>query len=56
MKSLILLICLTGCAHPEPKEWWPSSHKQMMSECKVLCGKSGVFSYEALTGGCTCQK
>jgi len=51
---LVLTASVTSCAHPTPKEWWPSTHKDMMGECRIMC-KEGVFSYEAVSGSCQCQ-
>ena len=52
---LVTIVSLLGCAHPPPREWWPSTQIQMMGECRVMC-KDGVYSYESISGTCSCQE
>ena len=49
------MLVLTSCAHPTPKEWWPSTHKDMMGECLGMC-KGKVESYESWTASCKCKQ
>jgi len=59
MEHIIMLsvigIGLASCAHPAPREWWPSSHHKMMQECRMLC-KNDVDFYESETAKCACKK
>lgn len=52
---MLVLVSVTSCAHPTPKEWWPSTHKDMMGECQGMC-KGKVESYEAWTASCKCSR
>ena len=51
----LFALSFTSCAHPSPKEWWPSTHKDMMGECQGMC-KGKVESYEAWTASCKCKQ
>ena len=50
---LAIVASLLGCAHPPPREWWPSTQLKMMSECRVMC-RNEVASYESEIGKCEC--
>lgn len=53
---IIYLIALTGllstCTTPE--EWSASEHRRQMMQCRSMCGKFHVRSYDPWTGECLC--
>ena len=39
-----------------PSEWQPAEHRSNMLQCRAVCGKDKVESYDSLTGECKCKK
>lgn len=38
----------------DPGRWEQREHRQMMRECRKMCGKERVRAYDPTIGECTC--
>lgn len=52
--SLLLLLLSTSCVTPDM--WKPEDHRRQMLQCRVMCGKFRVRSYDTITAECQCHK
>lgn len=54
MKAFLLLATtlLSSCVTPD--HWSAESHRDMMAQCRIMCGDGCVHSYDPWTGQCKC--
>jgi len=39
---------------PTPVNWTPAEHRNVMLQCRAVCGEGRVKSYDTLTSNCKC--
>ena len=56
MIGIVILWCVFLSSCLTVKHWGVDEHSDMMLQCRAICGKDNVQSYEPLTGTCECKE